>query len=90
MAHDLTQQFLDGLGPEFKKAIKSYINELYTDQLAQIKEHKQQMAAELDREVEVNHKVTKINSFYKKVVDMVSHFEWCQVCKKNGNFTAAT
>lgn len=83
MAQELTHQFLDGLGIEFKKAIKSYINDLYSDQLSQIKEHKQTMLTEFEQELKLNQKVAKICSFYQKIVNSVTHFEWCQTCKSN-------
>lgn len=72
---------MDGLGPEFKKAIKSYIQELYSEQLTQIKAHKENMLVELDQEFKFNQKVSKINGFYHRIVNTINHFEWCQTCK---------
>ena len=78
------------MGPEFKKAIKSYIQELYSEQLGQIKEHKEVMLSDYEQELKLNQKVSKLCNFYSKIVQTITHFEWCQTCKQRSanNVTA--
>lgn len=80
---DLTIKFLDGLGPEFKKAINAYIQEKFSLELEQTKEYSIEMENELASEEETNIKVNKVNNFYGRIVKSIVSFEWCQECKKN-------
>ena len=79
---ELTIKFLNGLGPEFKKAIKAYIQEKCTHELNQAEDFSDEMLGILTQEEKMNDHVTEINSFYSKIVKNIVHFEWCLECRE--------
>jgi hypothetical protein len=75
---ELTIKFLNGLGPEFKKAIKAYTVEKCTEDLEQAKEYFKEMTQTMIEEEKRNIQVNKVNNIYANTVKNIVSFEWCQ------------